>query len=119
MGGLLGLGVRQTSALLLWLTFVAYLLLRRFGGPGSDKLAAGVALFGLAKSPFVYVSVNYWRTLHPKTTVIGSLVPPMAAPMWFCFAAFAALSIVLFTLRVQIEQQRARVEALYLAADES
>jgi heme exporter protein C len=111
--------VRQTSALLLWLTFVSYLLLRRFGGPGSDKLAAGVALFGLANSPFVYVSVNYWRTLHPKTTVIGSLVPPMAGPMWFCFAAFTALSIALFMLRVQLEQQRARVEALYLAADES
>ena len=111
--------VRQTSALLLWLTFVSYLLLRRFGGPGSDKLAAGVALFGLANSPFVYVSVNYWRTLHPKTTVIGSLVPPMAGPMWFCFAAFTALSIVLFMLRVQLEQQRARVEALYLAADEN
>src|SRR5262245_15901604 len=111
--------VRQTSALLLWLTFVSYLLLRRFGGPGSDKLAAGVALFGLANSPFVYVSVNYWRTLHPKTTVIGSLVPPMAGPMWFCFAAFTALSIALFVLRVQLEQQRARVEALYLAADET
>jgi heme exporter protein C len=110
--------VRQTSALLLWLTFLAYLLLRRFGGPGSDKLAAGVALFGLANAPFVYVSVNYWRTLHPKTTVLGSLVPPMAAPVWFCMAAFVALSVALFALRVQLEEQRARVEALYLAADE-
>jgi heme exporter protein C len=110
--------VRQTSALLLWLTFLAYLLLRRFGGPGSDKLAAGVALFGLANSPFVYVSVNYWRTLHPKTTVLGSLVPPMAAPVWFCMAAFVALSVALFALRVQLEEQRARVEALYLAGDE-
>ncbi len=81
---------RLTSALLVWLMFVAYLLLRRFGGPGSDKLAAGVALFGLANSPFVYVSVNYWRTMHPKTTVLGSLVPPMAGPMWFWMAAFRA-----------------------------
>ena len=60
---------RTTSALLLWMIFLAYLLLRRFGGPGSDKLAAGMALFGMANAPFVYVSVNYWRTLHPKTTV--------------------------------------------------
>jgi len=110
---------RQTSALLLWMTFTAYLLLRRYGGPGSDKLAAGVALFGMANAPFVYVSVNYWRTLHPKTTVIPNLVPPMAGPMWFCLAAFAVMAIVLFTLRVQLEEQRAKVEALYLAADES
>ena len=110
--------VRLTSSLLLWMIFIAYLLLRRFGGPGSEKLAAGMALFGLATSPFVYVSVNYWRTLHPKTTVLGSLVPPMAWPIWFCMAGFAVMAAVMFMLRVQLEEQRSRVEALYLAADE-
>jgi heme exporter protein C len=30
---------RGTSALVLWLVFVSYLLLRRFGGPGSDRLS--------------------------------------------------------------------------------
>lgn len=110
---------RLTSSLLLWVTFVAYLLLRRFGGPGSDKLAAGMALFGLANAPFIYISVNYWRTMHPKTTVLGSLVPPMAGPVWFGMLGFVLMSVALFALRVQLEEQRARVEALYLAADES
>ena len=32
---------RLTSSLILWMIFVAYLLLRRYGGPGSDKLGAG------------------------------------------------------------------------------
>lgn len=109
---------RTTSAMMLWMIFLAYLLLRRYGGPGSDKLAAGIALLGLANAPFVYVSVNYWRTLHPKTTVIPSLVPPMAGPMWYSMGAFVLLSMVLFMLRLQLEEQRARVEALYLAADE-
>ena len=109
---------RLTSSLLLWMIFIAYLLLRRFGGPGSDKLGAGMALFALANVPFIYVSVNYWRTLHPKTTVVPNLVPPMAGPMWLAFAGFVLLSLVLFALRVQLEEQRARVEALYLAADE-
>jgi len=108
---------RLTSSLLLWMIFLAYLLLRKFGGPGSDKLGAGMALFGLANAPFIYVSVNYWRTLHPKTTVLPSLVPPMAGPVWLCMAGFVLMSIVLFVLRVQLEEQRARVEALYLAAD--
>ena len=108
-----------TSTLLGWMVCVAYLLLRRFGGPGSDKLAAGLALFGLANAPFIYISVNYWRTMHPKTTVLGSLVPPMAGPIWFGMVGFVLLSIVLFALRVQLEEQRARVESLYLAADES
>ena len=29
---------RLTSTLLMWMIFVAYLLVRRFGGPGSEKL---------------------------------------------------------------------------------
>jgi heme exporter protein C len=110
---------RLTSSLMLWITFLAYLLLRRFGGPGSDKLGAGMALFGMANVPFIYVSVNYWRTLHPQTTVIPNLVPPMAGPLWFAMLGFLAFSLVLVTLRAQLEEQRDRVEALYLAADES
>ena len=49
---------RLTSSLLLFMIFVAYLLLRQYGGPGSEKLAAGMALFGMANVPFIYVSVN-------------------------------------------------------------
>ena len=41
----------------------------------------------------------------------------MAGPMWYCMAAFVLLSMVLFMLRVQLEEQRGRVDALYLAAD--
>ena len=65
---------RLTSSLILWMIFVAYLLLRRYGGPGSDKLGAGMALFGLANVPFIFVSVNVWRTLHPPTSVVLSLI---------------------------------------------
>jgi heme exporter protein C len=109
---------RLTSTLLGWMVSVAYLLLRRYGGPGSDRLAAGLALFGLVNAPFIYISVNYWRTMHPKTTVVTSLVPPMAAPVWLGMAAFALLSLALLAMRIRLEAQRARVEALFLAADE-
>src|SRR5260370_16587243 len=44
---------RTTTALLLWLIFVAYLLVRKYGGPGSDKLAPGLRLSGIANPPFV------------------------------------------------------------------
>src|SRR6186713_2590509 len=79
---------RLTSSLLVWMVFVAYLLVRKYGGPGSDKLAAVVALFGAANVPFVYVSVNVWRTLHPKTTVVPSLGPGMREPFWFSVLVF-------------------------------
>ena len=64
---------KLTSTLVLWLIFVAYLLLRRYGGPGSERLAAGLALFGMANVPFVYWSVHVWRTVHPQTTVVPTL----------------------------------------------
>ena len=109
---------RLTMALLLELIFIAYLLVRAYGGPGSDKLAAAVGLFGMAVSPFVYVSVNIWRTIHPLNTVVPSLRPGMFGPFWFCSAAFVLLFVILLQLRTTLARQQATLDDLYLAADE-
>jgi len=109
---------RLTSSLLLWMIFLAYLLVRRFGGPGSEKLAGAMALFGMANVPFVYVSVNYWRTLHPKTSVVMTLAPGMRGAFWFCVAAFAIVYVLLLTLRKRLEDRQAMIEQLYLAVEE-
>ncbi|MEQ1896477.1 MAG: cytochrome c biogenesis protein CcsA [Vicinamibacterales bacterium] len=109
--------VRLTSSLMGWMVAVAYILVRKYGGPGSDKLAAGLALFGMANVPFIYISVNYWRTIHPKTTVIPKLPLEMGVPFWFCVVAFLLLFMLLLRLRVRLEEQRARVDALYLSLD--
>jgi heme exporter protein C len=109
---------RGTSALVLWLIFQSYLLLRRFGGPGSERLAAAVALFGMCNVPFVYWSVNLWRTLHPKTTVVSSLPSAMGGPLWFCTAAFLGLFLVLLTLRLRLEHRRNDLDSLYLALED-
>jgi heme exporter protein C len=109
---------RITSTLLMWMIFVAYLMVRRFGGPGSQRLAAAMALFGMANVPFVYVSVNIWRTIHPTTAVIPKLPGGMRGPFWFCVIAFMLLLGLLLALRNRLEQRRAHVEHLYLLADE-
>jgi heme exporter protein C len=108
---------RGTSALVLWLIFQSYLMLRRFGGPGSERLAAAVALFGMVNVPFVYWSVNLWRTLHPKTTVVSSLPVAMGAPLWFGTAAFLGLVVVLLMLRTRLEYRRAELDSLHLALE--
>ncbi len=105
---------RLTTSLLLWMMFVACLLVRKYGGPASEKLSAAVALFGMANVPFVYVSVNVWRTVHPKTTVVPNLAPGMRGPFWFCVAAFLVLFLVLLALRVRLGEQQAELETLYL-----
>ena len=109
---------RITSTFVLWMIFNAYLLLRRYGGPGSDRLASGLAIFGMANVPFVYWSVNVWRTLHPKTTVIPSLQAGMRGPFWFCVVAFLLLYTLALTARARLEARRAELEELYLAAEE-
>jgi heme exporter protein C len=109
---------RLTMALLLELVFIAYLLVRAYGGPGSDKLAAAVGIFGMAVSPFVYVSVNIWRTVHPLNTVVPTLKAGMFGPFWFCSLAFLLLFTLLLTLRTHLAQEQAMLDRLYLAEDE-
>lgn len=109
---------RLTISLMLWLTFVAYLLLRKYGGPGSDKLAAGVALFGLANVPFVYYAVSMWRGIHPENTVIPTLVPGMREAFWFSAFTFWAFMTLLIAMRARLERLRSTLDDLYLA-DES
>ena len=109
---------RLTSAIVLELIFVAFLLLRRYGGPGAEKLSSAVALFGFANVPFVYWSVNVWRTVHPKTTVVTSLQAGMFGAFWWCVAAFMVLFVLLFTARVRLETRRADLENLFLAVED-
>jgi heme exporter protein C len=109
---------RLTSTLLMWMIFLAYLLLRKYGGPGSEKLGAAMALFGMANVPFVYISVNIWRTVHPTTNVIPLLPPQMKAPLWFSAAAFLLLYLLVLAARVRLEERRADLEHAYLMADD-
>jgi heme exporter protein C len=109
---------RLTMSLLMWMIFVAYLLLRRYGGNGSETLAAGLALFGMATSPFVYLSVNLWRTVHPLTSVVPTLPVDFAFPLWYAFTGFLLMYLALMTLRVTLEQQRAALDQLYLESEE-
>jgi len=97
---------------------VSYLIVRKYGGPGSDKLAAAVGIFGMAVSPFVYEAVNIWRTVHPLTSVVPSLQPGMFGPFWFAVAAFMLLFVLLLALRVDLAAEQARLDNLYLAEEE-
>lgn len=104
---------RLLTSFVLWLIFVSYALLRRFAGPGSDVLAAAVGVFGMANVPFVYWSVNVWRTMHPKTTVVRTLTPEMRVPFYWCLTAFVLLYVALLLLRIRLERSTRALEALY------
>jgi heme exporter protein C len=111
---------RLTTALLLEIILLAYLVLRRYGGPGSEKLSAGVALFAMADSVIVYKAVDWWRTVHPTTNVVASLgetSPEMYGALLYCSAAFLLLFWLLLMLRVGLEDRRAELDQLFLAEE--
>ena len=109
---------RLTLTLVMWMIFGAYLLLRRFGGPGSEVLAAAVGVFGSVLVPFVYWSVNVWRTLHPTTDVARTLPPEMAGPFWWSVFAFLVFYAGLLLVRVRLERARAALDDAYVLLEE-
>lgn len=87
--------VRLTSSLILWLIYVAFLMLRRYLPDGSKRanLSAVVGIIGFIDVPIVYYSIRWWETQHPKA-VMASNEGSLAAPMFFVFMC----SLVTFTL---------------------
>ena len=110
--------VRLTTALLMELIFIACLLVRKYGGPGSEKLAAATALFGGATAPFVYKSVDIWRTVHPKTSVVPELLkgsmPGSGLPFALSSIAFVLLASLLMMLRVNLAKRQMALDEMYL-----
>jgi len=109
---------RLTMAVILEMILVAYLLLRQYGGAGSDRLAAGLGIFAMANVPFLYVSTEIWRTIHPRTSVVPTLPVDFGLPLWWTFAGFMVLCVALLTARGRLEEQRASLDQLYLALEE-
>lgn len=97
--------LRLTTSLILWLTMVGYVLVRRFGGAGSERLAAGLAIFGVANVPLVYFAVKLaaaldQSSLHPKAQVVSQLTSTMKSTFQLSILTYAALCATLFFVRI-------------------
>ncbi|MCF7808548.1 MAG: cytochrome c biogenesis protein [Candidatus Marinimicrobia bacterium] len=98
---------RLTSSLVLWLIYVAYLMLRRYLPDGNKRanLSAVVGIIGFIDVPIVYYSIRWWETQHPKA-VMASSEGGLAAPMFFVFmfslAAFTLLYVYFMRVRYKL-----------------
>ena len=97
---------RLTTSLILWLIYVAYLMVRAYAAsPGqAARYSAVVGIFGFIDVPIVYFSIVWWRTIHPQPMVTTqSLEPEMFFTLLFSVATFTLLFALLlaqrFTLR--------------------
>ena len=80
--------------------------LRRPGGP---KLAAALALFAAIDVPLVYKSVDIWRTVHPKTTVVpDAWIRACGRAFWSAFLLITLVWALLLMLRVRLRTRARR-----------
>ena len=114
----MAVGRQLTIALVCWLIFVASPSCGDSAAPGSENLAAGVAIFGMANVPFVYWSAHLWRTVHPKTSVVMTLV--RHAPGVLLRSAFRLPAALRRATRgpTQLEALRASCDDAYLSAED-
>jgi heme exporter protein C len=105
--------VRLTTTLVLWLIYVAYLMLRRFSSGSQTPLVAAVlAVFGALDVPLVYFSIWYFRTQHPSPVIGkgGSLDPRMAHVLLINWAAFLCFAFLVCWSRYRLERLKREVE---------
>ena len=115
---------RLTSTLVLWLTYVGYLLLRSLSADEAraGRLAAVVGIVGFINVPIVHYSVNWWRTLHPLGPTVADpvnnsgLETPELSTFFVSLAAFTLLFAWLLAMRVRLGRRQDEVEALELEA---
>ncbi len=103
---------RLTTTLILWFTYVAYLMLRRSVKENRRaNLAAVFGIIGFINVPLTFFSIRLWRTIHP--VIITSRGLNMSWPMKFSliitFIAFCFLFFSLLTSRIRLERLKMEI----------
>ena len=107
---------RLTTTLLLWLIYVAYLMLRS-AIPEASRRATFSAVFGIVgfvDVPIVFMSIRWWRSIHPAVvTGKGMDLDVAMYPAFFLsLAAFSLVFVYLLVLRTALERSHQRLEEM-------
>ncbi len=98
---------RLTMSLLLWLVLVGYALVRKFAGPSADRVAAGMAIFGMVGVPFIYKMVG--EDSHPPSGSKG-VVMNLGAEYYTAFLLSAIAFLLWFLVLVITRVSSTRAE---------
>ena len=105
---------RLTTALLSFLIYLAYLVLRAFAGDGAGerRFAAALGVLGAANLPIIHYSVQKWGGQHPMV-ISGSggglHHPDMKIALAGGFICFTLLAPLLLWARTRLELARSRL----------
>lgn len=106
---------RLTTTLILWLIYVGYLMLRSAAdNERRSRFAAVLGIVGFLDVPLIYLSVSWWRTMHPGyvATEPGGLAPAMTQTMMVALLSFTLLFTLLLISRLRLEQAQDRLNLL-------
>ena len=111
---------RLTSFFILWLIFVAYVMLRSYGGAPDQvaRFCAVLGILGFIGMPITHYSVEWFRTQHPDPVIMteGGLGRGMPGSMLVAYAAGQVAMVVLFAnlfaLRLRLERQTRRAHEM-------
>lgn len=115
---------RLTTAAILQMIYMAYLLLRQ-GIEDPEKRArfgAVYTLLGGISVPITFISIRVFRTIHPVVIGSGSaeaqggfnMTPLMLQTMFFSIIAFSVIFVTIFWHRMRLASLENRVEQLKL-----
>lgn len=107
---------RVTTMLVLWLIYVAYLILRNSLPEGEKKyrFCAVFGIIGFLDVPIVYMSIHWWRTMHPVviTAERVGLEREMIHTLFLSVPAFTVLYLCTLFLRTAMRLHRSMADEL-------
>ena len=114
---------RLTTTLILWLIYVAYLMLRAYvpNRRQGALYAAGLGIVGFVDVPIVYYSVQWWRSIHPSAVVgplaeADALEPIMQWILLFSLVVFLLLFLYLLLERAALRRGEDKLAQLRFAS---
>jgi len=115
---------RLTLTLVLWLIYVAYMMLRHYVESSEKRatLSAIVGIIGFIDVPLVYFAIRWWRTQHPSPVIMGGKDSGLPPEMWYtllaCTITFMALFFYMYKRRVALEELREQLDELHQLHDD-
>ena len=105
---------RLTSALILWLTYIGYLILRSALAEEKKRIYSAVlGIIGFLNVPIVYFSVELWQGgLHPDTTTKMNLPATMQIAWLISWLALTLLYLFFLMFRYRAEQMKLELEMI-------
>jgi heme exporter protein C len=108
---------RLTSALICWILYAGYLILRQSLEEPTQRatFAAVYSIFAFTDVPIVYFSIRWWRTIHPQPVFFsknGSFPGDWTFTLVLKLVAFFLLYAVLTMVRLRQENTQREIDYL-------